>query len=421
MSVVAETSGPANVEGLRHLRELYFELGKALSRYGRHAEATQAFEQALKEEGPIPDRDVVMFSLGVAYEHAGEPDRAFQNYLQAIAVAPQRMAEVMPCVHKLLTHDLAGKEGEWLDSQWKPKIKTADLPPGLRGDLARFLGRVSLYRSEYTRAEELFRQALAVSPDDPRVLEGLGESLWHNSNISEALEFLTRAHEIAAHGAHRERLMAIDAKLAEVLVSAGQYEAALDRIAESLAEGDRFATELLLSRSQCYLALAQPEKALEAAEAAQQREPASVEARVIRSQALIALGRGSDAVNVIDEALQYDPQRQDLLLYKAQALVEGQIDVRQGRRLLAHYAERAGAEIITPNTLPAALRARSADGNAQYFLAELYRALGYPWLASPRATFKLNSADLPRGMLSEAHREDWKCLARKTICPMWQA
>jgi len=81
---------------------------------------------------------------------------------------------------------------------------------------------------------------------------------------------------------------------------------------------------------------------------------------------------------VVDEALQYDPQRLDSLLYKAQALLEGQIDARQGRRLLERYAERAGPVAITPQTLPSALEARKTDGNAQYFIAELYRAVGYP-------------------------------------------
>jgi hypothetical protein len=45
----------------------------------------------------------------------------------------------------------------------------------------------------------------------------------------------------------------------------------------------------------------------------------------------------------------------------------------------------------------------------------------YLWLASPRETFRLKSADLPRGMLSDFHWLDRKCLARKTICPTWQA
>ena len=378
MSIAASVSNSANLESLRPLRELYFELGRALLAHNRYTDAVQAFEQALKEEGASPGRDVVLFNLAVACEQGSQPDRAFRSYLEAIAVAPQRMAEILPYVHKLLTPELAIAEGEWLDSQWKTRIRTEDLTPGLRADLARFLGRVSLYRSDFAGAAKLFGEALAISGDDPRLLEGLGETHWRIHNVQEALEFLTRAHEMAGKGDHRERLMAIDAKLAQVLVEAGEYQLALERIAESLAKGDRFADELLLSRSQCYLALAQPDKALEAAEAAQQRAPASVEARILRTQALIALGRCPDALQVIDEALQNDPQRPDLLLYKAQALLEGQIEVRQGRQLLTRYAKRAGADAVSPKTLPFALTARKSDGKALYFVAELYRAVDHP-------------------------------------------
>jgi len=376
MNTVADKSASADSPGLRHLRELYFELGQALSQHERLAEAIPAFEQALKEEGANPGGDVVLFNLGQTQERAGKPESAFQSYLEAIAVAPQRVAEILPGVHKLLNPDLAMKEGEWLQNQWEPGIKKSDLAPGLRAELARFIGRVSLQRGEYTRAEKLFREALDASPDDPLALEGLGETLWHTGQIPDALQSLTRARDIAEHGEHKDRVAIIDAKLAQALVAAGQYQVALDLITKSLDGGDRFTNQLLLSRVQCYLGLAEWDKALEAAQVAQARTPVSTGTRILSCQALIALGRCSDAVKVIDEALQYDLQNPDLLLYKAEALLEGQIDEDQARRLLTRYTDRAGSAAVTPEKLPAALSARSADGNAQYFLAELYCALG---------------------------------------------
>jgi tetratricopeptide (TPR) repeat protein len=375
MNSIADLS---NQKGVRNLRELFFELGLALSSHDRHVEAAQALEQALKEEGSAPDPGVLLFNLAIARERANQPGSAFQNYLEAIALAPRNMAEILPHVHELLTRDLVLAAGEWLDTRWNPDIEYADVGQAVKADFARLLGRINLYRDKYSSAAGFFQQALEIAPEDARVLEGLGEALFRAQRFEDAVSVLNRAHEIAAKGEFRERLMAIDAKLARVLVAVGQFQAALDRIAEALTEGDRFKDELLLSRSQCYLSLAQPDKALEAAEAAQQLQKASIEARLWRAQALIALGRYSDAVIVVDEALQYDPQRLDSLLHKAQALLEGQIDARQGRRLLERYAERAGPVAITPQTLPSALEARKADGNAQYFIAELYRAVGYP-------------------------------------------
>ena len=375
MSTVADKSTSTDLQGLR---ELYFELGQALSQRERLAEAIQAFEQALKEEGATPGGDVVLLNLGQTQDRACKPENAFQSYLEAIAVAPQRMAEILPRVDKLLTRDLAIKEGEWLKSQWEPRIKTAELASALRAEVARFLGRVSLYRGEYARSEELFREADHLRPNDPLVLEGLGEVLWHTGKIPEALQLLTSAHDITEKSDRKDRLAIIDAKLAQALVAAGQYQAALDMIAKSLEGGGRFTNQLLLSRTQCYLGLARWDEALEAAKAVQEKSPASIEARILSSQAFIALGRYSDADKVVDEGLQYDLQNLDLLLYKAEALLEGQIDLEQARRLLARYAERAGSAAVAPSSLPPALVARSADGNAQHFMAELYRALGRP-------------------------------------------
>src|SRR6266576_4878579 len=99
MSRVPDRSISAESQSPRRLRELYFELGQALSQHERPAEALQAFQQALKEEGANPSGDVVLFNLGQTQERIGKSGNAFQSYLEAIAVAPQRMGDIFPSVH----------------------------------------------------------------------------------------------------------------------------------------------------------------------------------------------------------------------------------------------------------------------------------------------------------------------------------
>ena len=53
MSLAASVSNSANLESLRPLRELYFELGRALLSHNRYTDAVQAFEQALKAPAPL--------------------------------------------------------------------------------------------------------------------------------------------------------------------------------------------------------------------------------------------------------------------------------------------------------------------------------------------------------------------------------
>ena len=117
---MSTATGPSSSANPPLLRELYFELGRALLRNNRYADAAQAFEQSLKEDGTSPDRSVVLFNLAVAYEDGNQRDRAFRNYLEVLFVAPFEMENVLPRLHTLLTTELAVAEGEGLENRWEP-------------------------------------------------------------------------------------------------------------------------------------------------------------------------------------------------------------------------------------------------------------------------------------------------------------
>ena len=379
----------------RSLRELYFELGQALSIRYRYAEATSMFQKALEAEDAGPGNGEILLHLAEIQFRAGDHQDALHCCLDAIAFEPVRCDAILPIAHELLTRNIVASEHEWLqhtwmpqivnihvpantdsantDSvslQWMPKIAEADLTVEARAALAFFLGRISLYLEEYTTTLAFFQEAVQLLPDDVRVVEGFGEVLWRLGQLEQATEALSRARELSEAGKYSERLDSIKAKLAQVLTDAAQYDAALTLIRTILAKDERYTNALLLTRSKCYLATGQPRKALEPVVAVIERDAKAVQAYLLRAQALIALMRYKEAVDSINQALQFDPSNPQIAFYKAQALIEGNIDLKQGIRLLRHYIGRVGRTEALLQTQSPTIAARRDDENAQYFLAQ---------------------------------------------------
>ncbi len=256
----------AGYETSRPLRELYFELGRALLDRDQYAEAIAAFEEALKQEGDSArDAWEIRFHLAVAHQRVGENQQAFHAYLKAIADAPERVRDIIPYAHNLLDRDTVAAESDWLLHGWADEIERTKLGDDDQATVTLFLGRIDLYLGNYTRALKLFQDAQQIFRHDARAVEGIGKALWRVGDFDQAVSKLNEARELARHGSHPERLAAIDTALIEALVDNGQYDEALSRIESKLAEGGSYTYELLLTRSQCYLALGRADEALEIA------------------------------------------------------------------------------------------------------------------------------------------------------------
>ncbi len=311
-------------------------------------------------------------------QRVGENQQAFHAYLKAIADAPERVRDIIPYAHNLLDRDTVAAESDWLLHGWADEIERTKLGDDDQATVTLFLGRIDLYLGNYTRALKLFQDAQQIFRHDARAVEGIGKALWRVGDFDQAVSKLNEARELARHGSHPERLAAIDTALIEALVDNGQYDEALSRIESKLAEGGSYTYELLLTRSQCYLALGRADEALEIAKSASERSSTAVRAHLLRAQALIALKRYREAVNAADQALQNDPSNPEVLLYKAQALTEGQIDFDQAQRLLKRYIGIVGNEKVMNQVLSPVFTAWSEDGDSHYFLAQLYHMLGNP-------------------------------------------
>jgi tetratricopeptide (TPR) repeat protein len=364
---------PSELDAPPALRSVYFELGLAVLKAGRATEAVDAFERALEEPDGRPEEWEVEFHLGQALETSQRSSDAVRAYLAAAADSPERVDSLLPFAHALLTPETATSLQSWLEKDWLPRFG-GDVPAPGRAEILLFVGRTNLWAQQYGRAREAFLDALRLAPLDARLVEGLGEAQWRTNELEDALASFQQARDLASTSP--DRLIAIESKLAGVLVSLGRYPEALERIDDVLARSDRYAHELELNRAQCYLALDRPEEALDAGDEARRRRPGTVAPHVVRTQALIALRRYADAVTEVDAGMRLDPTRRALIFCKAQALVEGQIDLEQANRLLARCAEGKSRDEVIPRSLVPGLKARSSDGNLEFFLAFLHRLLG---------------------------------------------
>src|SRR5271166_5922984 len=192
------------------LRQLYSALGEALLASNRDLEASQIFEQALKEAGESPDGSTLLFNLATAYRRSSQLRPALRAYLEAILADPKRMHEILPCAHDLLTPETAYAEGDWLETQWMGRIGCSELLPQQRADATSFLGRASLYRGQFGKASKFFQDAVAANAGDAYAREGLGEALWRTGELTESAKVLAHARELAVAQAPG-RVRAIDA------------------------------------------------------------------------------------------------------------------------------------------------------------------------------------------------------------------
>lgn len=366
---------PSEPTALPSLRTMQFQVGLAELAAGRAKDAVVAFERALDEAGGEPAEWELEFHRARALEGSDRHPDAVRGYLDAAARSPERLGTLLPFAHALLTPDIATSLHPWLGDDWVRQFDN-DRPAKDRAEILLFIGRANLWAHEYGRAREAFAEGLKLAPDDARLVEGLAEAQWRTNELDSALEGFERARKLAS--AHPERLIAIQSKLAGVLVSLGRYEDALTQIDEILARSDRYAHELQLNRAQCYLALQRPADALVASDEAARRKPGTVAPHVVRAQALIALHRYAEAVTEVDTAMRLDPTRRTLMFCKAQALVEGQIDLDQAGRLLARCGGGMVPGELIPRSLVPGLDARSSDANLEFFFAFLNRLLDRP-------------------------------------------
>jgi len=407
-----DTSKDDHDTPLKPLEDIYFELGRALSAKKQYEKAIDAFENALQQDSATAYAVNARREMAKAFRLAGNTHRALRVLLEAVTVKPEEASDILREVHQLLKRESAESEWGLLKEAWKDRVnlqallnddqRAVELFVGKVSDrngasIALLLGRMSLYGKDYSVAAKFFKEAKQLAPDDARVFEGLGETLWKSSreetNVNkshslalEAEKALKRAHDLVKSGHNLDRKATIQAKRARVLAASGKFKRALDVIEEECDSPDSYTYEMSLTRSQCYLGLGKANEALEAAVIAADREPTAAVPHVLQARAFTALSDYDNALIETNRALQIDPSNLEALLCQAQALIEGQSDIDRGSRLIKHYVAQSRAEEVKANLSLPEFTVLRDDGNFHFFLAHLRRALGQPKEAEQEVT-----------------------------------
>ena len=323
---------------LQPLRQLYFELGYALYLRNSYNEAIKALNLAQNETGDAPQKWEIEYLSGLVHQAQRENSLAFEAFLRAVADSPHMAGELLDYAHQLLNRRLAVINADWVKGEWAKLVQRPNLDTDDQAAVAFFLGRAALYTNDYAEAKRYYEQANSLSPDDPRILEGLGIILQRpgsTKNFRLAHKYLQRAYELAEQGVHKERLPAINRRLIYMLILLGKYSAALKRTETSLlsATGSE-RISLLIAEGQCYLCQGEYPQALAKADELILQDATNNDVHLLRIRALLALHRYKEADLAINDAIQYDPGSLSLTFFKIQTLVEGQRDLRQAEKIL---------------------------------------------------------------------------------------
>lgn len=163
-------------------------LGRRLLELGRHAEAAQAFELALRA---APDDVELHLGLGEALG-ASAPRRAERVFRRALELDP-----VSAEAHNGLGCSIASPRRS--EECFRRAVELEPMSATYRCNLA-----VSLLRQdEHAAAEVVLREALGVAPGDLRVVTTLGELLLDGERPDEAEPlFAAAVADLVVDGAH---------------------------------------------------------------------------------------------------------------------------------------------------------------------------------------------------------------------------
>ena len=247
---------------------------------------------------------------------------ALRAYLIASADAPDAgVLSLVGHAQEVLDRPGALEHGDWVTEQWLAVWSSRARDAGAERAVRLLCARLSLYRGDFEDARSRYELESEATPDDVRVLEGLGEALWRTGDPPAAVDVLKRARRLAEGPGDRSRLTTIEAKLAQALAAAGRHEEALEFVSTRLSPEHRCARALLVTAAASYLAVERFEDAIEAAVKAQARWPDDVNAALIEARALVGAGRPDQAIAAADRAASLDPDAADVRLVRLLAMV----------------------------------------------------------------------------------------------------
>lgn len=194
--------------------ELYEALAATWQRRGRAEEAVALLRDAVKRN---PHDVALLYALGAAHARQGDEARAIAQMRALLAKDPDHAA-AMNFIGYLLA-----RQGRALDEAERLVLRALELYPDT-GAFLDSLGWVYFRRGELQRAVTTLERAAALAPEEPVILEHLGDAYRATARADEAARVWRRALEAlaldpeAAEPAEQPRLL--ERKLKELSMDA---------------------------------------------------------------------------------------------------------------------------------------------------------------------------------------------------------
>jgi tetratricopeptide (TPR) repeat protein len=168
--------------------ELYEALAATYQRQGRAAQAVTLLREAVARR----PRDVaLLYALGAAYERQGDVERAVTQ-MRAVLAADRDNAAAMNFIGYVLA-----QQGRQLEEAERLVLRALELHPDT-GAFLDSLGWVYFQRGEFQRAVLVLEKAAALAPEEPVILEHLGDAYRATSRPQDAAGVWRRALEALA-------------------------------------------------------------------------------------------------------------------------------------------------------------------------------------------------------------------------------
>ncbi len=165
--------------------ELVTALSQIFSRTGAHAEAVSVLTEALKAH---PRDEDLLYALGTVLERSGATQQALARMRELRVVNPQNAAALNFIGYTLADH------GEQLDEAERLVRRALAIHPD-SGAYLDSLGWVQFRRGDMVRATGTLERAVELEPDEPAILEHLGDAYGGVSRRDAAVNAYRRALE----------------------------------------------------------------------------------------------------------------------------------------------------------------------------------------------------------------------------------
>ncbi len=179
------------------LRWVWFNVGYTYIKTEQYDQAIPPLEKALelsRQWGSTWQWVWVYYHLGTAYHKVGKPRRAIELYEEALTLSPDNLFVLRGLATSYLALGDTTRAGVYL-RQWRPKRKEQGWS---EARLTATMGYVYADAGDPAKAEECYRQAVEMDPEDDGALNDLAYFLIDKDvDVAEGLRLAARALEIS--------------------------------------------------------------------------------------------------------------------------------------------------------------------------------------------------------------------------------